>query len=244
MCIVSGVVDLSVGNLVSNGVLNVRLLVVCFGIGNVMFLWRDVLPFGWGWLAICAIFGLLAVRTPVLVYPALACLTYCIAYLGLLCIPVPGLFKSGHYSYGIYLYAFPVQQTVSHILPSARYWWLNILVSLPIVIGAAMASWHVVEKPALKLRARVKPGVATLGPPVLVTALVFACLAVYGAQLLGWTGVVDWRLLDHERVILPVIASVAFLIGAAATLIQRRISARDRHGLRPPSPAQVTRAGT
>jgi len=52
------------------------------------------------------------------------------------------------YSLGIYLFGFPVQQSLSHLAPA-----LDPLVTLPIVapfvFALAFLSWHCVEKPAL-----------------------------------------------------------------------------------------------
>jgi peptidoglycan/LPS O-acetylase OafA/YrhL len=55
-------------------------------------------------------------------------------------------------SYGIYIWAFPVQQTVAMALGSTATWWVNILISIPAVLGFAWLSWHVVENPALSLK--------------------------------------------------------------------------------------------
>ncbi len=57
-------------------------------------------------------------------------------------------------SYGIYLYAFPIQQLLvmhagSHLNPYSLF-----LLSLAITLGFALLSWHTVEKPALQLRSR------------------------------------------------------------------------------------------
>ena len=57
--------------------------------------------------------------------------------------------RFGDYSYGIYLYAFPVQQMVALHLKDCRPW-QNILYSLPLVLGLAFVSWHLLESRALK----------------------------------------------------------------------------------------------
>lgn len=58
--------------------------------------------------------------------------------------------KMGDFSYGIYLYGFPVQQTLMH------YYHMNYLrlmfVSIPITFILGMLSWHLIEKRALKLK--------------------------------------------------------------------------------------------
>ena len=60
-------------------------------------------------------------------------LSYLILTLGVSDLRPPPPFRSGDYSYGIYLYAFPVQQMVVASGVDRGSWVLNVLVSLPIV---------------------------------------------------------------------------------------------------------------
>jgi len=74
--------------------------------------------------------------------------------------------RFGDYSYGIYLYAFPVQQTLSQLISPSSGWLMFVLAS-PIAFAAGVLSWRYVEKPALALKRRVRaaqPG-ARSGPP-------------------------------------------------------------------------------
>lgn len=61
----------------------------------------------------------------------------------------------GDFSYGIYLYAWPVGQAVAALVPAASPL-LVIAVSLPVTLALGVASWHVVEKPALILKKSLK----------------------------------------------------------------------------------------
>lgn len=57
------------------------------------------------------------------------------------------------YSYGIYIYAFPVQQSVSQIGSQYGWTWFSVLfVAAGITLCLASASWHFIEKPALSLK--------------------------------------------------------------------------------------------
>jgi len=58
--------------------------------------------------------------------------------------------KIGDISYGIYLWAFPIQQGLEHfyhLLPV-----FNIIYTSIIVIPIAYLSWNFIEKPVLRLK--------------------------------------------------------------------------------------------
>lgn len=59
--------------------------------------------------------------------------------------------RLGDYSYGTYIYGFPVQQTVAAALPNIAPLAMTAL-SLPAAIALGALSWHFVERPALNLR--------------------------------------------------------------------------------------------
>lgn len=57
----------------------------------------------------------------------------------------------GDYSYGVYIYAFPIQQSVVALNPGIG--WLPLFgwsASLTLLLG--VASWHLIERPALRLK--------------------------------------------------------------------------------------------
>jgi peptidoglycan/LPS O-acetylase OafA/YrhL len=59
-------------------------------------------------------------------------------------------------SYVIYIYAFPVQQTVSALLvPRGAAWATTLFVSLIFTLILAWLSWTYVERPALALKSRL-----------------------------------------------------------------------------------------
>ena len=80
-------------------------------------------------------------------------MVYLMMYIGVSDIPRLPFFYRGDYSYGIYLYGWPVMQTMRSLLPTlGANSWLLFLVSAPLITLFSVFSWHVIEKPILKLR--------------------------------------------------------------------------------------------
>ncbi len=89
----------------------------------------------------------------------------CGCYLALYLALHPGLpvfpaARFGDLSYGLYIYGWPVEQTISYLRPG-QTWWELFLLSMIATAGVAFLSWHFVEKRALSLKPR---GVAEAKP--------------------------------------------------------------------------------
>ncbi len=56
----------------------------------------------------------------------------------------------GDYSYGVYIYGFPVQQVMNSLLPGHTPL-LNLILSIPCALLLGVASWHWIEKPTIRL---------------------------------------------------------------------------------------------
>lgn len=69
------------------------------------------------------------------------------------------------YSYGIYIYAFPIQQAVAQTLPgAAEQRMLFVALTTAATLACAVLSWHFVEAPALAMKDRlIRPGRRTSG---------------------------------------------------------------------------------
>ena len=85
--------------------------------------------------------------------PAVVAFVYMLLWLG---VRIPRALRrigrKNDYSYGVYIYAFPLQQALS-ILGVPRFgYWFYLLTSIVTVLAVAMASWHLVEKRAMRLK--------------------------------------------------------------------------------------------
>ena len=138
-----------------------RALVLCFLWGVALFLFRDRLP----WSAV--LFGVAAAAAAALMllpggsYLVGLPIGYATVVLGLTNPRKPALLFDGDYSYGLYLYGFPVQQTLVSLMPG-RGCVANAILALIVTFGLAQLSWRLVERRALTYRQilrRVEDGV-------------------------------------------------------------------------------------
>jgi peptidoglycan/LPS O-acetylase OafA/YrhL len=57
-------------------------------------------------------------------------------------------FIRADYSYGVYLTAYPLEQSVTAVLPGIA-WWMELALAFPLALAGAALLWHGVEKPLL-----------------------------------------------------------------------------------------------
>ncbi len=128
--------------------------------GLLLFQYRDRVKWNAGFFA-CALALAIVGTAESREYPWLAIfaalpLAYMTVWIGLLNPPRQTLLLSGDYSYGLYLYGFPVQQTFVALLPAYRAWYYNIMFAAPGTFAVAIVSWWCIEKQALRLREPLK----------------------------------------------------------------------------------------
>ena len=139
----------------------VRELAFLFALGSLAFVWRDHIRLSLVGVAIAVAFvgwnpgglGRDALVAPLLAYAVLV-----LAYHPRL--QWQSFNRVGDYSYGLYVYSFPLQQTLVQRLPGLEPMALFAL-SLPLGIAVAAISWHALERPALALKSRFALSKAT-----------------------------------------------------------------------------------
>lgn len=132
---------------------NIFVLFTYFGAGALFFHFKDKIPLKF---------------SVSLVLLVIYCLSFYFgksSIFGYLCLPyivfwfvfapkikLHGVSKWGDFSYGMYIYSFPVQQTIVYCfgnrMPVGKMIFLSFLFTIPL----AMFSWFVIEKRALKLK--------------------------------------------------------------------------------------------
>jgi peptidoglycan/LPS O-acetylase OafA/YrhL len=122
-----------------------------FLLGATLFVFRDWIPISKWWA--CAAAVLLTASVIKGFYPGFGELA--VAYLWIwlaVRLPLRRVDARGDFSYGVYIYAWPVQQTLA--LYGLYRWGVLafLLLSIVATLPLAVASWYLVERPALSLK--------------------------------------------------------------------------------------------
>lgn len=125
-------------------------LLTYFCAGMCLYLYRDVVPYRRPVLLL----SVAVLATSMLIIPAAAYTlpifgSYLLTYLALARSPFQSFGRNFDLSYGIYLYAFPVQKTLvyffkAHLTPTSLF-----AAALAITITLALLSWTLIERPCL-----------------------------------------------------------------------------------------------
>jgi len=134
-----------------------NVIIYYFFSGIAIYHWRAWIPAHPLAFALALAISSLMLSRQGMVYLAAIPVTYCTVYIGMLRLPRIPLLQNGDYSYGIYLLHFPVLQSLAHLFPALRNWWMLLLLAAPLVIALSAVSWHWIEKPALRLKKRILP---------------------------------------------------------------------------------------
>jgi peptidoglycan/LPS O-acetylase OafA/YrhL len=131
-----------------------RELALLFALGSLAYVWRAAVPVSLIGLALVValiVTNPYALARDALFQPLVAYAVLVLAYHPRLQLPL--FYRIGDYSYGMYVYAFPIQQAIVWLSPGIGPLAL-FAIAAPLTLLVAVASWHVVERPALGLKSR------------------------------------------------------------------------------------------
>jgi peptidoglycan/LPS O-acetylase OafA/YrhL len=162
------VASFAVGYGLSESTVSTPVLVYYFFTGCLFYQWRHSIPRDVRLFAIAVPLAYLLLYNRETVYLAPFALVYATVYVGLFHHDKLAVLRKGDYSYGIYLYGFPITQALIAIFPALQGHgnWL-VLFAMPVTLGFAALSWHFIEAPMLKLKSKVlgaRSGAAARAP--------------------------------------------------------------------------------
>jgi peptidoglycan/LPS O-acetylase OafA/YrhL len=126
-----------------------HVLVLSFLVGVVFFFYRDRMIWSYPifYASLILMYALLLLPDGDLLVSVPA--TYATVFLGVTNATRNRMLLSGDYSYGIYLYGFPIQQAFAHLWPGLN---AATCAAIVVTIGFAAGSWWLIERPALEIR--------------------------------------------------------------------------------------------
>jgi peptidoglycan/LPS O-acetylase OafA/YrhL len=133
-------------------------VVYYFLVGCVFFHWKDKIPFHWGYFAAACLISLLALAIPRAVFVAPIFVTYSTIFIGAISWPKLIMIQRGDYSYGVYLYGFPISQALIAAIPQLHgHEHVFALLAGILTFAFAAISWTWIEKPTLQLKRHFSP---------------------------------------------------------------------------------------
>ncbi|WP_380880072.1 acyltransferase family protein [Sphingomonas sp. DBB INV C78] len=156
MTVVLAAMHFQLGNSVTGGPFPTHVIVYYFFVGMLFYHWRDRIPARPWIFAISVVVTYATLSIDSLIYIAPLFVTYATIFVGMIAFPKSRLLSSGDYSYGVYLYGFPIAQALVAVFP----WfegqpWSLVVVAGALTIAFAAASWHLIEKHALRQKKRL-----------------------------------------------------------------------------------------
>jgi peptidoglycan/LPS O-acetylase OafA/YrhL len=131
---------------------DIGFLTISFLFGVSLYVMRCKITYSWLIFLISLAMYLVLCMSRSFIYLSALPLTYAIIFLGLQNPPKTTFIRGADYSYGVYLYGFPLQQTVCYLFPSQRFWYVNALSGVVLALVCAYLSWTFVESKAISHR--------------------------------------------------------------------------------------------
>ena len=132
-----------------------EVLAVYFLLGALFYVNRDSISYHWIGVALLGALVFISFKGAIYNLVYATWFSYLVLYLSFhRRIKLPDLGKHGDFSYGLYLWAFPVTQ-VNILIFGPQHPWFLVLVTFAATMVLAVGSWYYVEKPALRLKGRL-----------------------------------------------------------------------------------------
>lgn len=128
------------------------MLVLAFLFGASLYGLRKHIPYSVTLLLVVMVVGWALIMTESCVYFAALPIAYTTVFLGLQNPPKSHFLKGADYSYGVYLYAFPLQQAIAHLFPAHRSWSVVFLGGSALALVCAYFSWTFLESRIMERR--------------------------------------------------------------------------------------------
>jgi len=127
-------------------------LTLPFALGVAIFVYRAYVPLSVILLVVLIASVIVLHQTDVYRELLIIMIIYAMFWVGLTKFPFLRYYnRVGDYSYGMYIFAFPIQQALAMLIPGITPW-LMIAIAWPATLVLAIPSWHLVENPVLVKR--------------------------------------------------------------------------------------------
>lgn len=127
-----------------------------FFLGMLFFHWKEYIMASWAVFSLAAVAGYVLLGFPHTIYLAPIFITYVTIFLGVKALPEFKWLRTRDYSYGVYLYGFPIIQAILAVAPSLRGHSVVVFaLSSAGTMAFAAFSWHLIERRALALKGRL-----------------------------------------------------------------------------------------
>jgi peptidoglycan/LPS O-acetylase OafA/YrhL len=127
-----------------------------FFVGMIFYHWREYILGSWGLFVLSAIGSYFLLDRSHTIYLAPIFVTYFTVFLGVKALPEIKWLRTRDYSYGIYLYGYPIIQAIVGSAPALRgHGALVFVLATAATVAFAATSWHVIERRALALKSRL-----------------------------------------------------------------------------------------
>jgi peptidoglycan/LPS O-acetylase OafA/YrhL len=137
-----------------------------FFMGMLMFHWKKYITASWKYFVLASAAGYALIGFHHTIYLAPLFVSYVTVFLGVRGLPELKWLKTRDYSYGVYLYGFPITQAILALVPTLRgHGYALFVVATACTLAFAATSWHTIERRALALKS-ILPEMMTAKRPL------------------------------------------------------------------------------